>query len=73
MSDYDAVVYFAGPLTKWRKKVAEEEIIARKQSPYRFLARAFARGTHGSLDPKKCGYVLLQDGNILEHVEPVAE
>ena len=37
------------------------------------IARTFARSTHGNLDPTKCGYVLLQDGNILEHVEPVVE
>jgi len=71
MSDYDAVVYFCGPLTKWHGKVCEEEIIARQQSRYRFLARTFALSTYRNLDPTKCGYVLLQDGNILEHVEPV--
>ncbi len=67
---YDAVIYFAGPKTVWSGKVAEEEIIARQQSPYRFLARSFARSTHANLDPTKCGYVVLQDGNVLEHVEP---
>jgi len=71
MRFFEAVVYFNGPLSKWKKKVAEEEVIARKMIPFRRLARAFARRTHGGLDPTKCGYVLLQDGNILEHVEPV--
>jgi len=68
---YEAVVYFAGPATVWAGKVAEEEIIARQVSPYRFLARAFARSTHASLDPSRCGYAVLQDGLTVEHVEPV--
>jgi len=71
MRFYEVVVYFNGPLSKWQKKIAEEEVIARKVIPFPRLARAFARRTHAPLDPSKCGYVLLQDGNILEHVEPV--
>ena len=72
MTDFESVVYVAGPKTLWQKKIAEEDVIARKVNvPFQCLARWFARRVHGHLDPKKCGYAVLQDGEVLEHVEPV--
>ncbi len=73
MTTYAAVVYFHGPKSQWSGKIAPEEIIAYHESPYRFLARSFARSTHGTLDPTKCGYAVLKDGETVEHVEVVAE
>lgn len=74
MTDFESVVYVAGPKTLWQQKIAEDDVIARKENiPFLFLALMFARRLHGQLDPKKCGYAVLQDGEVLEHVKPEVE
>jgi hypothetical protein len=71
MTVYCGLVYFASPRTIFNGKVCDEDIIAHQESQYRFVARSFARTTHGFLDPTRCGYVVLKDGETLEHVEPI--
>ena len=73
--NYVGIIYFASPRTLFAGKVQEEDIIARHESPYRFIARSLTRSTYKSLDPAKCGYAVLKDGKTVEHVEaePVAE
>jgi hypothetical protein len=67
---YEAVVYFASPRTRWSMKVQEEDVILRRSVPWLWLARRIARGVHAQLDASKCGYVVLKDGDEVEHVEP---
>ena len=67
---YEAIVYFASPRTRWSMKVQEDDVIMRRPYLWRWLARFEARSLHAQLDPEKCGYVVLRDGEELEHVEP---
>ena len=67
----EAVVYFHGPETSWSGKISEREIIARRAFPFRWAARAWARAAWGRLDPKRCGWAVLLDGEPLEFVEAV--
>lgn len=69
---YQWVVYFAGPKTKWTGTVDESETLAFGEAPWRWLARATARGVYRSLDSRKCGWVLLQDGAQIERWTPTA-
>lgn len=66
---YESVIYFRGPKTMWAGKVSEDEVIARRESKYLWFARSYARELHGSLDPTRCGYIVLKDSEVLEHVE----
>lgn len=66
---YEGISYFAGPKTKWSKKISADEIISRHPARWLWLARAQARATHKRLDPTRCGYVVLKDGEAVEHVE----
>lgn len=68
---YEAVLYFAGPKTLWSQKVDASEVIMRWASRSRWLATRVARSTHRQLDPSRCGYVVLKDGDVIEHVKPV--
>jgi hypothetical protein len=65
---YESVVYFAGPETKWAEKVSEREVIARFNERYRWLARIRASVCHAQLDPARCGYAVLRDGETLAHI-----
>lgn len=67
---YEAIVYFAGPKTIWSGKVAEEEILIRRESRYLWLARSLAQSAYQLLDPTRVGYVVMKDGREVEHVEP---
>lgn len=64
---YEAVVYFASPRTVWAGKVHDEDVIARRQHRWRWLARLDARSTWARLDAERCGYALLKNGDILIH------
>jgi hypothetical protein len=66
----EALVYFASPRTVWQSKVAEEDIIFRRAVPWLWMARWLARSTHAPLDPHRCGWLVMRDGEVIEHVEP---
>ncbi len=68
---YEAVVYFAGPKTLWSGKVDDSEVILRKPSVWRWGALRLAKSTHAQLDATRCGWVLLDKGAVVEHVEPL--
>lgn len=62
----EAAVFFRGPLTQWSQKVAEDEIIARRRFRSRWLASVWARNLCGQLNPARCGWVVLSDGEQVE-------
>lgn len=66
---YRGVVYFAGPKTQWVGQIDESEILATYQARWLWLVRIATRSTHARLDPSRCGYALLCDGELIEHVE----
>lgn len=67
-----AVVYFHGPKTAWRELVDEDEIIASRNVPNRFIGRLWARSILATLDPKRCGWAIVDDeGEQLEHCEAI--
>lgn len=66
---FRSVVYFHGPKSAWNKQMHEDEVIASYQSPLRWLVRWQARNTHKGLDPTRCGYAVMNETEVLEHVE----
>jgi hypothetical protein len=65
-------VYFASPRTTWQGKLAEEDIILRRECRWHWLARMIARNAHAPLDPHRCGWLVMKDGEVIEHVELIA-
>lgn len=66
---YEAIVYFASPRTRWARKIQEEDVIMRRSCRWLWHARSLARDLHAFLDPAKCGWVVVKDGQEVEHVE----
>lgn len=66
----ESVVYFAGPLTLWGKKPAEDEFIARFQSRWRALALARAQALYKRMDPARVGWFMTDGDTVLVHVRP---
>ena len=66
---YIGVVYFLGPKTLWSDRVADEEVIARFESPWRWHAWLLTRIAFLGLDRMRCAWVLLKDGQVIEHRE----
>ena len=63
------IVYVAGSLTKWSGRVNEQDIIAHVRSPWRWHVRLMTRNAFSGLDRSKCGYAILKDGVVIEHIE----
>lgn len=65
---FEAVIFFAGPLSTWSGRPHPREILARRTSRWRWLAEAKARSVLAQVDGGRCGLVILRDGEIIEHV-----
>jgi hypothetical protein len=70
---FEAIIYFAGPMSTWGGKPAELEIIARLPSRFRILARARAVAIHSRLNMGRCGWFINDEqGQAIEHVRATA-
>lgn len=70
---YEGIIYFAGPRSRWAGKVDSQEIIARFPARWRWAVLALTLQTFARLDQRRCGYVILRDGEPIEHYDPPAE
>jgi len=69
---FEAVIYYAGPKTRWSKKIDSDEILARWHGSWRWALRYRVKSAHALLDADRCGYAVLEDGEVIEHVEALA-
>lgn len=70
---FEGVLYFAGPRSRWAGKVDEDEVIARFQTRWRWLARYLTVSLFMRLDERRCGYAILADGVTVEQYDPKSE
>ena len=70
MKQYDSVVYFAGPRSKWSGKVSEDEIIARRQVPFLWAGLFWARSACRQLNMTRVGIAVSFDGTVVFHQHP---
>lgn len=68
---FDGIIYFQGPKTKWSGRIAEEEIIAKVSSRFHWIARWLTRSAHAHLDRSRCGYAIISDDKVIEHIEVI--
>ena len=66
---FEAIVYFAGPATLWARRPQEVEYVARFSSRWSWLAASRASACCSSLNLQRCGWFLLKDGRVVEHVK----
>jgi len=65
---YEAVIFYAGPLSTWQGKPHPREILARRTSRWRWLAVAKAHSVLASVNSGRCGFVIMRGDELLEHV-----
>lgn len=65
---FEAVVYFAGPMTTWAGKPQPLEFLARFPSRSKLLACIRAISLYRQLDAERCGWALYQDDVLVENV-----
>lgn len=65
---YSVVIFFSGPATKWGGRISDMEVIARRESPWLWLARWSAQSLLSTLNANRCGYAILRGGEQIETV-----
>jgi hypothetical protein len=65
-----ATVYFHGPLTEWQGRPADDEVVARFESRWRYFAQSRALAALRLLNSGRCGVMVTDSrGKTLEHLE----
>jgi hypothetical protein len=63
---FEAIVYFRSPPVEWSGKVRDEDVIARLESPWRWLALIRAHSFVAQCMPGRCDFFLMKDGELIE-------
>lgn len=66
---YEAIIYFEGPLSKWRGQPDEREFIYRRTTRFKGLAISIARGRCRGLE--QCLWCVRQNGVVIAGEVPV--
>lgn len=68
---YRWFVYFHGPKCWWSGKLHPDELIARGEAPFRWLARAQMMAALKPLDLERCAFLLERsDGELVMQYTP---
>jgi hypothetical protein len=67
------VIYFAGPKSRWSRRIDPSETIYHVATLWRWLTRSLLLAKFRDLDNARCGYALMDGEVCLEHYDPPVE